>query len=1526
MACVTDSDEGYRVLTRIFPTPITKKLDISTGSVKFKGISYKMPIVESPQDSELYDNMALVTVFNPLRANWHGFWKSLSLESNNYNCIWNKNMKDCLLQSLQSELDDIQVQKEKGMVSWDYDGYRIVYPQLEEYSCVDGYYLQPMIQAFASQEVAGHTQVELIKPVEFIHHLCDSFIISRDIEEKRALFYLIYQVVKGEEEARQNFPCMRYLCYLLAEEHLDIAIEYYCYHILELVCKKQRNTEQFVDYNGLPCLTVSLMCNIYNLQQNLPPIVIESGSYELPPLSIQQIDRIHSIVHILKNACESMLRIRVHLLKEPILSRLLRCLLLVQDTSVVEEIVSILTLALSSLSKQQSIIYKAGFFRILLLCSCQEQGMSDAIANLLYLYHLEQDTTDIQNRFDLSEKVDSHLLLQSHKNIEQRVDYARTYSYLRFFLPIPMIVLLTREGPSKFKEVFNSETTYTAEYIWDKECRNYLCTQIQDSLSSYYERIHNNPTVDWEYFIPEPIIYEKIDNLLFIHYVFLNFYCEPSQTLPATVDPMGFLSDLITEIYPRLNMLFNIKGTMDSFTYDDIFLILRATLKLIKESKDITKIDKRVFEELGRCLTAGLSYSKNQEMIILALDVILEALQPASYGKPSPNNVCEAVDANLLNSLDIVLEHLTDITFSQNLADDNHPLTHIFTKSLACIRIFATKSIPHALETLIMNSSFIHHLIHFIELEFVEIHPAISLQVLQSFELFLHDEKLLEISVNCGVLIFCLYIAICYDGQTSCDITTIETAVQCIELIAGIGITFIPPKTVMDALTQLVTPGLIKSLRNHTFLQDIRTESICNPILIWNSEMAQVLITLLEDEIDHILDSTSSTGAYWNASAFCHPDSYLHVYNNLLDEIIVDDVFLNSFMEQADFELTDPTPEHFLKALLTYVIQLESTQEVGLRESKSIFLERLAICLKSIFLLLQYHNDLNTCFINDTNIRRLFTLLKDTTIGSDLQSYILNLLEIGVDTPNGCNILAPFIPDLSAVLLNSDSEIQDYILDILTKFITSGNQEVIHFIMSSSIILKLLDMFLQYENEYDGNIQEKAVHILGLMMKTTNGTIVADYLSALFYPLFNRDNEKYNILLSCDDYPTKFIDTVNSDCYSPTIYWNSNTRQDLVNFLQKEARSMNTSDAAYNYDATEITKRFKNMRLTVNQQLVVVNIFIYQFIDDPLCNVDPSLFIHGIIDELSTRISSLKNGKKERNDFAALVRALILFLKGNTQIQDPSLYTSILSLYIHMIRSNIEVAQDDIISTVEFLAKQNAGLVEFKRNNDTVTERSYIVDLLASSYLIANQHNLAYRIADIILNVINLDNSLLNSCYLAGGLFYAFYFVFSDTTIIDNKDSLSHIYLKIIQQLVRGIPSAETDALEFTTSRFKGHFNDDPSIFKAFLRKSQEDTVEGTETIRVWSDSSREAIRKTIEDLIMKMNVETYMNEKWDRKTMRSSMEEISKTWKLYTKSIEVERKFTEECTEIKKRRTTIARPSYAPPTPNQGRERIDSN
>ena len=76
----------------------------------------------------------------------------------------------------------------------------------------------------------------------------------------------------------------------------------------------------------------------------------------------------------------------------------------------------------------------------------------------------------------------------------------------------------------------------------------------------------------------------------------------------------------------------------------------------------------------------------------------------------------------------------------------------------------------------------------------------------------------------------------------------------------------------------------------------------------------------------------------------------------------------------------------------------------------------------------------------------------------------------------------------------------------------------------------------------------------------------------------------------------------------------------------------------------------------------------------------------------------------------------------------------------------------------------------------------------------------------------------------------------------------------------------------------------------------------------------------------MKMNVETYMNEKWDRKTMRSSMEEISKTWKLYTKSIEVERKFTEECTEIKKRRTTIARPSYAPPTPNQGRERIDSN
>lgn len=1518
MACISDSAEGYRVLTRIFPTPITKQLDISTGSMKLKSVSYKDPIVDDSADLELLDNMSLTTVFKPLKANWKDFWKCLSMESQNYNFIWNSEMRECLLAGIRSELEDIRIQKEKATVSWDYDGFRILYPQLKEYICVDGYYLQQMIDVFAGVEEDAASKVELIKPTEFIRHLCDSFIVSRDIEEMRSIFYLIYQVVKSEEEARKNFPILRYLCFLLDEEELDPGIEYYCLEILEIICNMQRNTEQFVDFGGLSRLSELLVCAIQYVVTKQPAVQIESVRYSVPPLSIRQMDRIHLIVRIMKHACDSMLRIRNELISEPVLSRLLRCVLLFRDEEIIKDILSILSVSLASPTKYQSTVYRSGLFRVLLSFSCGENGMIPEIAELLYKYHLGQEIADIQNSFDNANDIDLHVALNNTKDIEQRVELARKYSYLRFFLPVPLITCLTREGPIRFCEVFNSPKTISAEVIWDDECRSFLSTSLQSMLLPYLETITQNPSVDWSYSTPEPVIYETIEELLYVHYVFLECYCSPGVPLPSVVDAEGFLKDLVIELGKRLNMLLNSKGELNEFIYEDMFLILKSILKLITESRDIRKIDKEVFSTLGRCFAADLHIPNNQAIIMITFDIIIEALQPAAYGKPSSHHVYEAADANLINSLDLVLVHLTDESLATTLADENSTLAQIFTKTMTCISILSGKSTPHALESLTLNSSFIRHLIHFIILDNVEIYPAVSLQVLKAFVYFLQEEKLLDVAVSSGILIFTLYIVICHDGTTSRDIDIINTSVICIELLAGIGLSVVPPKTVMDALTQLLTPGLVKSLRAHHFLTDIRSQNIRTPLLIWNQEMAQQLLGLLENEIDSILDVSPTSVSYWNAQAFCHPDSYLHIYPNLENEIIVDEVFLLCFIEAPDTELMDPTPEHFLKALLAYIAHLENSQEVGFRQSLDVYTEHLQVSLESLLLLLQYYNELQPSFINDTNIQKLFALLRDNSIESSLQDVVLSLLEIGVSTPAGCNILTSIIPDLCVVLENRNVDTQTCVLQILTQFIKNDNSEVIHLIMSTSLILKLLDMFLLYEYDYDGSIQENAVHVLGLMMESTRGRVVEDYLIALFSPLFIRGNEKYAILQGCSEYPGEFIETVNSDCFAPTIYWNKETREDLLNFLRKEARSMQTSDIEYVYADTEVTKRFKNGRVTLNSQLIVENVFIYQYIDYPICKINPSLFVNGIIEELGKRLNTETASRKDREDFEALAEALSLFVKKNAKM-DASLYTTILSFYIRIIRDNVEIAQDKIISTVEFMAKQPAGLEEFKRNNGVVSECSYVVDLLASSYRLNNQHGYAYRIAEIIRSVINKDESLLSTCYFAGGLFYGFYFIFNDVQGIDKKDTMAFVYLQIIQDLASAIPAAEKDVLEFTTPNFKDVLGDDASIVKRFLMKPHRYEVD-ISNARSWNDTSREAVKNVAKDMLSQISIETYMNENWNRMTPRFSMEDVISTWEAHTHPLTMSQRYSEESTAIKLRPSIIGRPSYSPPLPTADR------
>lgn len=149
MAVATDSADGLRTLNRIFPSPLVKKLELPSDKTRFTGVSYERPITDSATDIRLLDNMALGVVF-PVEANWSSFWQSLRVESNHYDFIWDNTMYQQAVTDLARELEDLKYDDE-----WDYDGFRVQYPQLQKFVCVDGYYYQQMLDAYQKGEEVG---------------------------------------------------------------------------------------------------------------------------------------------------------------------------------------------------------------------------------------------------------------------------------------------------------------------------------------------------------------------------------------------------------------------------------------------------------------------------------------------------------------------------------------------------------------------------------------------------------------------------------------------------------------------------------------------------------------------------------------------------------------------------------------------------------------------------------------------------------------------------------------------------------------------------------------------------------------------------------------------------------------------------------------------------------------------------------------------------------------------------------------------------------------------------------------------------------------------------------------------------------------------------------------------------------------------------------------------------------------------------------------------------------------------------
>lgn len=64
----------------------------------------------------------------------------------------------------------------------------------------------------------------------------------------------------------------------------------------------------------------------------------------------------------------------------------------------------------------------------------------------------------------------------------------------------------------------------------------------------------------------------------------------------------------------------------------------------------------------------------------------------------------------------------------------------------------------------------------------------------------------------------------------------------------------------------------------------------------------------------------------------------------------------------------------------------------------------------------------------------------------------------------------------------------------------------------------------------------------------------------------------------------------------------------------------------------------KALRVTLNAQLVVADIFVKQYIASPFCELDRPRFLNGLLENLRNRLPGVKSSDRHDEEFVMLMR------------------------------------------------------------------------------------------------------------------------------------------------------------------------------------------------------------------------------------------------------------------------------------------------
>eukprot|EP00005_Dracoamoeba_jomungandri_P006138 CAMPEP_0174252274 /NCGR_PEP_ID=MMETSP0439-20130205/1816_1 /TAXON_ID=0 /ORGANISM="Stereomyxa ramosa, Strain Chinc5" /LENGTH=1453 /DNA_ID=CAMNT_0015332789 /DNA_START=129 /DNA_END=4491 /DNA_ORIENTATION=+ len=1130
---------------------------------------------------------------------WQNFWKLMDADSETPTLRWNDQTREELREGLRSECELLKNKRLQNKESrWEWESMEVEYKSIGSHVLVGGYYIDILIHYFREGFELENNITDIH---QFFKDLYDQCVIEDD-DERKLLIIKIISILYERYDQFIRLPFLKYLVWLLKPAHYSTKWRRPLLILLKSLLQHPVNQKEFVLCGGIDVLIYHL-----NMCHTVEKDAI-TGEKKHPIL----------IAKFCLLMLETLLTepLTYKRLAKPVTFQYITQAILLDFESF--EIVNLTAkLMIKLLERRKELIgqlYKTGMFSFII--AALEGGCSPSMVSLMKNCHFAQNAPKPM----VEEGPD-------------RKGSVITNSYLSYFFPQSMIQLLIDEEETIFASLLQSKCM-RSNVIWGEQHLALLTSHVQQELQEFRDELKVNPEVLYEYVEPKKVIYPDLEEQIVVNEVYLTYFNQDRNCVLD--DKTSFIRQLILLVD---------KDKSESY----LLCVLTALSEFVKRfGKTEEVVCYTGFDRLLSVLDLDLT---SESSFLLAYNVLHLILKLITITK-SKKNLQNVLNAGIIDSLAMLVQKCVDEgEFTQNIVK--------LVEGGMRILVVVVESQESTLD-ITQHSNFLSNIVSLLKPQTLSLDKNLAYNTVQAVTKMGRSRALAIRVIEEGGLLYLLKALIptsdsefILEQQQLTDDKRRGKRKRTKKKKRGEGWGQVY-ETVVVCIQELVrsTPNL-KPFLSQIFPSTLSHELFCgdaiklvslvhgtidSPTLIWNHHMWHELHCFLDNEIASLTDQ--STRWLFRNLTF--------KYETLASEVIVGGYYIRPYTTNTDFFPRHPVD--FLIALLDAIEDGVGRLSGSKGSKKQEILVEEELLLGGLVNLLKCgtrsSEDIMTVLASLSQTVTMFKLLifKDSVVAPGGEkafapSLMPCLNVIAVMSKNGSciGVLKDQIVNLHW-LLNSCSNsppLQCKIFQILGN-LTKQSAECVKQIFDSGLCVSMLAIFCGSQNQES---RTAATTLIGTLVKDkTWGDKLKKAFLEFFVPHFE------DALMNAATDPYRLMELYDGDNETPFVFWNNETRKDLVNALIRELAPIIASVTEDNgipklpctfvWDYQSFPSRYKRPSLT--SELRVGGYYVRFFNKYPgkfIRSLQVEEFFESLLFKLRELYQQEENGKKTNEIF-----------------------------------------------------------------------------------------------------------------------------------------------------------------------------------------------------------------------------------------------------------------------------------------------------